>query len=147
MEPPNHDYSVTPEAALAEANAILEAIDYALDGNEPSDFMLSFPIVRKAWDAVADKVHALAAAKTAVEKGNVEIQNAAFSKGPNSVVVRGFDGGIEISWTRNGVGFGALTLAATADGRLRADTETMSDKFCLEVLKQALAERDESGLR
>ena len=31
-------------------SAILEAIDDALDGNEPSDFMMSFPIVRKAWE-------------------------------------------------------------------------------------------------
>ena len=30
--------------------SILEAVDDALDGNEPSDFMMSFPIVRKAWE-------------------------------------------------------------------------------------------------
>ena len=35
--------------------AILEAIEMILDGNEPSDFMLSFPIVRKAFDACAKK--------------------------------------------------------------------------------------------
>ena len=35
-------------------SAILEAVDEALDGNEPSDFMMSFPIVRKAWE-VAQK--------------------------------------------------------------------------------------------
>lgn len=32
--------------------SILEAVDDALDGEEPSDFMMSFPIVRKAWEAV-----------------------------------------------------------------------------------------------
>jgi len=30
--------------------AVVEAIEAALDGVEPSDFMLSFPIVRKAWE-------------------------------------------------------------------------------------------------
>lgn len=31
-------------------NAILQAISEALDGREPSDFMLSFPIVRRVWE-------------------------------------------------------------------------------------------------
>ena len=32
--------------------SVLEAIEQILDGQEPSDFMLSFPLVRKAWDVV-----------------------------------------------------------------------------------------------
>ena len=32
--------------------SILQNVDAALDGIEPSDFMMSFPIVRKAWEAV-----------------------------------------------------------------------------------------------
>ena len=32
--------------------AIFDAVEEALDGEEPSDFMMSFPIVRKAWEAV-----------------------------------------------------------------------------------------------
>jgi len=32
--------------------AILEAIEQVLDGQEPSDFMLSFPIVRRVWDVI-----------------------------------------------------------------------------------------------
>jgi len=39
------------------ANSILEAINEALNGNEPSDFMLSFPIVRKAWDLYCENLH------------------------------------------------------------------------------------------
>ena len=39
------------EARYAEAMAILDAIHDAVSGKEPSDFMLSFPLVR----AVADK--------------------------------------------------------------------------------------------
>ena len=31
---------------------ILSAIKEALDGDEPSDFMLSFPVVRQVWDLV-----------------------------------------------------------------------------------------------
>ena len=34
--------------------AIFDAVEEALDGEEPSDFMMSFPIVRKAWE-VAQK--------------------------------------------------------------------------------------------
>ena len=32
--------------------SLLEAVEMILDGNEPSDFMLSFPLVRKAWDVI-----------------------------------------------------------------------------------------------
>jgi len=32
--------------------SLLEAIEMILDGHEPSDFMLSFPLVRKAWDKI-----------------------------------------------------------------------------------------------
>ena len=35
--------------------AILEAIEIILDGSEPSDFMLSFPVVRKVFDAMCAK--------------------------------------------------------------------------------------------
>ena len=38
------------ESKWIEAEMILMAVAMALDGNEPSDFELSFPIVRKAWD-------------------------------------------------------------------------------------------------
>jgi hypothetical protein len=37
---------------LVMARFILENIDLALTGQEPSDFALSFPLVRKVWDAV-----------------------------------------------------------------------------------------------
>ena len=33
-----------------EAEMVLNAVAMALDGEEPSDFELSIPIVRKAWD-------------------------------------------------------------------------------------------------
>ena len=35
--------------------ALLEAIEMILDGNEPSDFMLSFPLVRKVFDMTVQK--------------------------------------------------------------------------------------------
>ena len=35
--------------------SLLEAIEQILDGHEPSDFMLSFPLVRKVFDACAKK--------------------------------------------------------------------------------------------
>ena len=34
---------------LVQTEAILDAINDALNGNEPSDFMRSFPEVEKAW--------------------------------------------------------------------------------------------------
>ena len=40
------------ENDYVQIGAILEAIEQALDGQEPSDFMLSFPLVRKAWDVI-----------------------------------------------------------------------------------------------
>ena len=33
-------------------DALMAAIDWALDGKELSDFMLSFPIVRRVYDLV-----------------------------------------------------------------------------------------------
>ena len=36
--------------------AILEAIEIILDGSEPSDFMMSFPIVRKVFDMTVQKI-------------------------------------------------------------------------------------------
>ncbi|MBI4773884.1 MAG: hypothetical protein HY788_06840 [Deltaproteobacteria bacterium] len=38
------------ENRLVIANAQLEAIREILDGAEPDDFMMSFPIVRDVWD-------------------------------------------------------------------------------------------------
>ena len=38
------------ESKWIEAEMILKAVARALDGEEPSDFELSFPVVRKAWD-------------------------------------------------------------------------------------------------
>lgn len=34
------------------AQSLLEAIDIALDGGDPGDFMMSFAIVRRVWDLV-----------------------------------------------------------------------------------------------
>jgi len=34
-----------------EAMAILESIEVVLDGGEPSDFMLSFPTVRRVYES------------------------------------------------------------------------------------------------
>ena len=47
-------------------------------------------------------------------------------------------------WSRKGVGFGEITFT-TRDGKLRADTECMSDKFVLEIIAQALLDREEVG--
>lgn len=44
--PPDASY----KAQWIQAEMIINAIGDALDGEEPSDFELSFPIVRKAWD-------------------------------------------------------------------------------------------------
>ena len=41
------------ENQLIEIAARYEAMCQALDGEEPSDFMLSFPEVRRVWDLVA----------------------------------------------------------------------------------------------
>ena len=38
------------EGQLLLANVLLDAIELALDGKEPSDFELSFPIVRRVVD-------------------------------------------------------------------------------------------------
>jgi hypothetical protein len=48
---------------------------------------------------------------------------------------------LAVSLSRQGVGFGELTLTAKG-GRLVADTETMGDEFCLDVVRQALRERE-----
>jgi len=34
---------------------VMDAVGLALDGKEPSDFMLSFPIVRRVYDLVLSK--------------------------------------------------------------------------------------------
>ena len=41
---------------LVLAEATLETIAQILDGVEPSDFMLSFPLVRKVWDKVNENI-------------------------------------------------------------------------------------------
>lgn len=92
----------------------------------------------------------LAQAKQAVAAGKFVIRNAAATVGGRAVRVRGFHhktcaGGLLIEWSRPGVGFGSLTLKPGVDGRLAADTERMDDEFCLDVLGQALAEREEIG--
>ena len=40
-------------ATLEQERAVVEAVGVALSGGEPSDFMLSFPIVRQAFDWVS----------------------------------------------------------------------------------------------
>ena len=40
----------TPEAYIVELEAVLGAIEAVLSGQPVSDFMLSFPLVRKAYD-------------------------------------------------------------------------------------------------
>ena len=46
---------VSYKAKWIEAEMIINAIGEALDGEEPSDFELSYPIVRKAFDLYATK--------------------------------------------------------------------------------------------
>jgi len=43
-------YGISYKSKWIEAEMVLNAVGSALDGEEPSDFELSFPIVRKAWD-------------------------------------------------------------------------------------------------
>jgi hypothetical protein len=43
-------YGVSYEARWIESSMIINAIGEAMDGEEPSDFELSFPIVRQAYD-------------------------------------------------------------------------------------------------
>ena len=43
------------KSVYTQLGAILETIEAALDGQEPSDFMLSFPIVRRVYDLVLSK--------------------------------------------------------------------------------------------
>src|ERR1035437_7210700 len=44
------DAMTTPEAYIVELEAVLGAIEAVLSGQPVSDFMLSFPLVRKAYD-------------------------------------------------------------------------------------------------
>jgi len=39
------------QSQYVQAEMLLDSIEMALDGKEPSDFALSFPIVRRVWDA------------------------------------------------------------------------------------------------
>lgn len=80
-------------------------------------------------------------ARELIADGKVEIGNPAYHVGENAVVVRAFPSGLEFSWSRPGVGFGAITFAVR-NGRLRVDTETMADEFVMDVLRQALDEAD-----
>lgn len=41
--------AASPDSKIAEAYAVLEAVEAALDGQPVSDFMLSFPVVAKAF--------------------------------------------------------------------------------------------------
>lgn len=98
---------------------------------------------------------ALALAKQAAADGKIVIGNAAAAT-PGAVIVKSYvryaaetfpedeRGVLELQWSRSGVGFGCLTLTTEA-GRLRADTECMSVPFCLEIIRQALEERNEIG--
>jgi len=43
-------YGVSYKSKWIQAEMIINAIGEALDGEEPSDFELSFPIVRKAFE-------------------------------------------------------------------------------------------------
>lgn len=97
----------------------------------------------------------LAKAKRLVKEGKVAIGNAAAAT-PGAVVVKSYvrhkartlpegeRGVLVLQWSRPGVGFGEVTLFAR-DGRLVADTECMSDAFVLDVIGQALREREEVG--
>ena len=49
-EPAYDGMGVSYKAKWIEAEMIINAIGSALEGEEPSDFELSYPIVRKAWD-------------------------------------------------------------------------------------------------
>lgn len=64
----------------------------------------------------------------------------AFGELPNSVTVRGFNGGLRFNWSRKGCGWGQLTMRADKNGKLVIDAETMGDEFVIGVLKQAIAE-------
>jgi hypothetical protein len=96
---------------------------------------------------------ALETAKRLVAQGKMLIANEAASQ-PGSVHVRAYArhkpkshpyderGVLVLQWSRKGVGFGELTLTAK-DGKLYADTEHMGDAFVLDILAQALREREE----
>ena len=49
--------------------------------------------------------------------------------------------GLRFYWTRKGIGFGGITLNENRE-RLVVDDECMSDDFCLDVIRQALKERN-----
>ncbi len=51
------ELGVTYEAKWVQVEVILDAVDHALDNEEPSDFEMSFPIVRKAFDLAWFKKH------------------------------------------------------------------------------------------
>lgn len=90
------------------------------------------------------KEAALKRAKKLIAEGKVVIGNEAAKAGANEVVVRpGWrKGTIIFQWSRPGIGFGELIIRAGANGKLTADTEAMSDQFCLDVIAQALREKE-----
>ena len=55
MEKAYDSYGVSYRAKWIESEMIINAIGMALDGEEPSDFELSFPIIRKVWGIYNDK--------------------------------------------------------------------------------------------
>lgn len=46
---------VSVEAQLSMASAVMEAVEAVLDGKEVSDFMESFPIVRRVLDMRSER--------------------------------------------------------------------------------------------
>lgn len=70
---------------------------------------------------------------------------ALFDSMPDAVRVEAIPKGLYFNWSMKGYGFGTLTLQAGEDGRLRADTECMSDETVLKILAQALREKVEVG--
>jgi hypothetical protein len=84
-------------------------------------------------------------AKRLIAEGKFEIGNEAANRGDHAVVVQACpNGGLLFQWSRPGVGFGEIFIAAK-DGSLRTDVEGMGDEFVLDVIRQALAERPEKN--
>lgn len=89
--------------------------------------------------------------KDDVGAGRFEIGNEAFHKGVGSVVAKSYrrheaelhpdgeQGVLIIQWSRDGLGFGELTIT-TRDGKLVLDTECMKLSTVADIMLQALAE-------
>ena len=94
--------------------------------------------------------------KSAIEKGNVqsdgdmtlisqpdgpvEIRNVSV-RGPSANLM-GYAYGLEVSWSKPGVGFGTVTFIVRNNGTLECDSEAMSKKFVKEVMS-ALVDKAE----